>query len=403
MREQGKEFPTPATSVGPCPVCGDANPTEFKEFRAFKRVTSDCRAWPAGGRLAACGACGLVFKPFDADFRRESSEIYSSYQIYHQSGGREQRVRDSRTGNLLPRSEVLVDHLLNTSALPASGSILDIGCGNGAFLKAFGAVRPNWKLHGTEHDHKHTDALTQIAGFKELIVGGDAAPLSLARSGRNFDLISMIHVLEHTDDPVAWLRHLLPLLSPQGLLFIQCPNASANPFDLLTADHALHFSRVSLSTTLARAGFDVKIEEGTWITKELSAVARPSVGRSALSEAQTKLETADHHKKTLAQLNWLSDITSQAQILTANGQFGCFGTSIAGTWLAGALEKGLGFFVDEDPDRIGSTYLGRPVCKPKEVGSGSTVLVALAPEAAGEIIRRLSSECPAARWVMPGR
>jgi hypothetical protein len=48
------------------------------------------------------------------------------------------------------------------------------------------------------------------------------------------------------------------------------------------------------------------------------------------------------------------------------------------------------FFVDEDPHRIGQTYLGKPVVAPATVASGSTVFLALAPTLAGAIRERLS-------------
>ena len=167
-----------------CLVCNDTNVIEFGDFKKLKRVTSDCRAWQAGGRLAACQTCGLVFKPVDPSFLREAEAIYGSYAIYHQSSGREQRVRHLRTGTLVARSTVLAEMLLEEIQLPAFekinfpdlGSLLDVGCGNGAFLKAFSAVRPGWELRGTEHDHRHVSDLEKIHGFKELFLGNLPTP-----------------------------------------------------------------------------------------------------------------------------------------------------------------------------------------------------------------------------------
>jgi 2-polyprenyl-3-methyl-5-hydroxy-6-metoxy-1,4-benzoquinol methylase len=398
MREQGKEFPTPSASVGPCPVCGDSSTAEFKEFRAFKRVTSDCRTWPAGGRLAACGACGLVFKPFDADFRRESSEIYSSYQIYHQSGGREQRVRDPRSGSLLPRSAVLVSSLLDTESLPNLGAVLDVGCGNGAFLSAFAKARPEWRLYGTEHDDTHADILARLPGFAVLITGSETAIDALISSGQRFDLISLIHVLEHLQDPVTFLKKLAPLLTERGVLFVECPDVEANPFDLLTADHAFHFSNRTLAGTLARAGFTSKIRSSAWIAKELSAVGRPGYSANAGSATSDTLDLA---ATTQRHLSWLARLAEQARLISSAVPIGCFGTSIAGTWLTEELGVHLGFFVDEDKDRAGTQYLGRPVLKPSEVHIGSTVLVALAPAVASKLADRMRNQSPSIQWITP--
>ena len=38
-----------------CSICGDGLLVELAAFRQLRRVTSDCRPWPAGGRLASEG------------------------------------------------------------------------------------------------------------------------------------------------------------------------------------------------------------------------------------------------------------------------------------------------------------------------------------------------------------
>lgn len=406
-----------ASAVGACPGCGASAAVELEEFKKLRRVTSDCRAWPAGGRLAVCGRCGLVFKPFDAAFRREAEEIYASYAIYHQSGGREQRVRHPHTGILVPRSTVLAEMLLTPDILPASralpepgtlperGSLLDIGCGNGAFLKAFAAARPGWELRGTEHDRRHAAELEKIAGFKELLPGDFPDFKS-----QTFNLISLVHVLEHSQDPVAWLSRLRTHLASDGVLFVECPDAELNPFDLLTADHALHFSRQTLAALAARAGLAVTFPEKAWIAKELSAVCRIAQGGRP-EKAATFAGRSDSGsgsagpeevlRQTRQNLGWLQKLLAQAGSLGAREPIGCFGTSIAGTWLAGELKEKVGFFVDEDPDRAGGDYLGKPVRKPEGVPAESTVLLALAPSVAQSVAARLAPQFPKVRFVTP--
>ena len=39
----------------------------------FRRITSDCRPWPAGGRLCACQGCGSVQKLVDDAWNREAA------------------------------------------------------------------------------------------------------------------------------------------------------------------------------------------------------------------------------------------------------------------------------------------------------------------------------------------
>jgi hypothetical protein len=72
--------------------------------------------------------------------------------------------------------------------------------------------------------------------------------------------------------------------------------------------------------------------------------------------------------------------------------FGIFGTSIAAAWLFGELSEVTQFFVDEDPNRIGGEYMGRPIYHPHDVPPGSHVFVGLAPELAEHIRARLGAD-----------
>jgi hypothetical protein len=55
------------------------------------------------------------------------------------------------------------------------------------------------------------------------------------------------------------------------------------------------------------------------------------------------------------------------------------GTAVAGTWLAGAPDMEVEFFVDEDPGRIGAKHLSIPIISPGDAAEGSDVFVGMAP------------------------
>ena len=92
-----------------CRLCGMAALHELEGFRALARVTSDCKPWPAGGRLTVCTACGTVQKLPDAEWLAEIAAIYGAYTIYHQSDGAEQPIFSGEQGAPQPRSARLAD------------------------------------------------------------------------------------------------------------------------------------------------------------------------------------------------------------------------------------------------------------------------------------------------------
>jgi SAM-dependent methyltransferase len=342
-----------------CRVCGAGTLEELKEYASLPRVTSDCKPVPPGGRIAACRTCGAVQKPTDVRWRRETASIYSDYQPYFQSGG--------------------------------VGSILDVGCGNGVLLSAFAEVRPRWRLFGHELSDLHAGALSGIPGFERLYAG------SLADLPIGFDVITMIHALEHFVDPLGALQDLRPKLSDGGTLFIEVPNGEATPFDLVIADHVSHFSRRDLAHLLGRAGYCAPVIADDWVTKELSVVAMP--GRSTVP-FPAPTAPVDVLRRLRAQLRWLDAVVVGAREVTRKGApVGLFGTSVAAMWLFGQLGDDIAFFVDEDPSRQDTTLFDRPVLRPSEAPRGATVYIALIPHVARAIAKRLAR--PGVEFSMP--
>ena len=139
----------------PCHLCGHTHVESVPKYSALRRVTSDCKPWAAGGWLGVCRACGGVQKRMDAKWRAEIEQVYSDYTIYHQSGGTEQAVFSAATGQGKARSERIVERLVQSGLACERGRLLDVGCGNGALLRACSWLMPGWSLAGTEINGKY--------------------------------------------------------------------------------------------------------------------------------------------------------------------------------------------------------------------------------------------------------
>lgn len=364
-----------------CGICGGGTLEEMADYRVLRRVTSDCRAWPAGGRLGVCRACGAVQKPADDAFLADIDAIYKSYTIYHQAAGAEQAVFEQSSGLPASRSVRLLETFRDRAGLKSSGRMLDVGCGNGATIRAFGQVAPGWTKAGTEFDGKYRAEVESIPNTEPLHVG------SVQEVPGTFDVITMIHVLEHIVDPVDVLTTLRGMLASGGLLLIEVPHHPANPFELLIADHRSHFTADSLVRALSAAGYEIVSVAEDWIPKELSVVARPA--RAAVP-APSLGDVTTARQRIAGSLAWLRSTAEQLRRLGADAPLGLFGTSIAGTWLAAEVGDAIAFFVDEDPNRVGRTYLGKPVHAPADVPAGSRVFVGLPPAVAAGICGRLA-------------
>lgn len=369
-----------------CHQCGSTDLQTAADFAAAMRVTSDCKPWRPGGILARCQSCGLVQTVTTPAWQAEADEIYTGYTIYHQSGGVEQPVFNAATGVGRSRSEAIVEALARQLGLPAQGRALDFGCGNGAFLRAFSGAFPAWTSCGSEVSAKYKQVVEGIPGVEQLYTG------PVEDIPGDFDLISLVHVIEHIPGPGNFIRALAAKLKPGGLLLMEVPDCQANPFILMVADHCSHFSTDTLARIAAAAGLEVVVATSQWVPKEISVVARRANGEAP----SPVLATAPGLEQNEVFDGWgiLKRTVERARDASGKGEFGIFGTSIAATWLDAQLGGVARYFVDEDPNRVGRQHFGRMIFAAKDIPAGATLFVALPGALAGRVAGRIRAARP---------
>lgn len=379
-----------------CHSCHSQNLELAAGFESMRRVTSDCKPWPAGGRLAWCLDCGLVQTVLTRRWHEEIAAIYSGYTIYHQSDGSEQPVFVGGGGTGIVRSEAIIRALLNRVAIPATGRLLDIGCGNGSFLRSWSRAKKGWRLCGSEVSDKHRKEVEAIAGVEALFTASfDEIPGA-------FDVISLIHVLEHIPAPRHFLNQLHDKLNPGGLLLVEVPDCSQNPFMLAVADHCSHFAPSMLASILSPNTWSVLHATSAWIPKEITLVAQPAAPPTSPSNTADRVApSAEESRSTFLQWTALEQIARQFDELPSSNALGILGTSIAATWLDTQTHQKAQFFVDEDPLRQGKRHLGRPVLSPAMVPKGAWVFLALPPVVARPVHDRLSQTYPELKLIYP--
>lgn len=324
----------------------------------------------------------MVQKVPDERWMREISGIYASYEMYRQADGAEQSVLDPKTNRFELRSDLIIRYLDSRLGYDDGARLLDVGCGTGVTLEALARSSRRLRLFGLEFDERNLRRLERIRGFEKLFLG------ELRDIPVDFDLVTLVHALEHFPNPAAALRDSAGRMTAHGALFVQVVDSPKNPFDLVIADHMGHFSANTLRALAQKTGLEIVGLEPNLVRRELAMICKRATGSGASAVPLSADEGLRFATRNLA---WLASVLQESgQAASEHSAFGLFGSSIAATWLADALGDRVKFFVDEDPARIGRRHLNRPIVAPQNVPAGAGVYVGMAPVSAEAVVNRFT-------------
>lgn len=365
-----------------CRACSAPLRNLIVDFPSFPRVSSDCKPFRRGGELTICDCCGLVQKPETATWREECAEIYGHYALYFQSAtGTEQKFFDAH-GVGRPRTEYTLSTLFARFTVPAQGTMLDVGSGTGAVLRAFHKVLPQWAMDALEPNEASYPALEKVAGIRTLL------KTDIAAVQTKYDIVTAFHVLEHIPSLGDFLAKIRSCLTENGIAIFQVPNYSKNPFDLIVADHCTHFDPQSIAHTLALSGFEPVLIDDGLIPKELTVICKASDAMSSLQN-----NNAQSLQQVATAIGFLQATSTaiDAVAATQSAPVGVFGSSIAAAFCAAGLSGRVAFFVDEDMSRVGGTFLDCPILSPELVPAGTEVCICGPRQMSTAIAARLDS------------
>lgn len=184
------------TKIRNCPICN--NNSEGKKLNNNIEYKSQAYSY------YSCLACKSVFvDPVPSE--QALIQIYKKYD-YHDCYYIENKSGHYET------SAKLLTRFATTGAL-----VLDYGCGFGYFLCKVRSV--GFNAVGVEFD-------AEVAKYAKANTNCDVWTVSeFFRINQTpmFDVIHLGDVLEHLAEPVLTLEHLLKLLKPGGLLFVEGP------------------------------------------------------------------------------------------------------------------------------------------------------------------------------------
>jgi SAM-dependent methyltransferase len=239
---------TPGTGSLACALCGSTDAGPILE----KRING--RGGEMLFRLWRCAACGLART--EPQLTSQALEPYYAEE-YWGEGGVEAVDEDWIRSDQRYRTGFL-DRFRN------DGSILDVGCGLGFFLRALDANR--WDRYGIEPMPVPYREVARALG-SDRILNTDLIAAGLP-SGR-FDVVTFWDSLEHLPNPRAILQETGRLLRPGGIVLIGLPNFGGYQarhfgedwFGLSLPHHFFHYTRETLTRLLEHCGFRLRVIE----------------------------------------------------------------------------------------------------------------------------------------------
>lgn len=251
-----------------------------------------------GYKVIACEACAFAHAiPIPDD--KTLNEFYA--KKYYQSTKpdyAQQHAKDREWWDLVYRER----YTRFETILGRPGKILDVGSGPGFFLASGAEI--GWDVTGIEPSEDASEYARQL-GVNCITANFDSS--SAANLGF-FDVVQINQAIEHIPNPDQMIELCRSLLKPGGLICIVAANDfnplqqvamslhDASDWWVIPPEHVNYFSLETLSSLVARCGFEIVEETATFpidlfLLMGDNYIGNPSVGK-ACHERRKRLEFA---------------------------------------------------------------------------------------------------------------
>jgi SAM-dependent methyltransferase len=269
-----------------CPICGSHQRTVLFAAKLPADFDEATPPSPYSGhyQINRCGGCQLTFSNPIMDDRGVAA-LYQTSSETNVQPGEEDNVRRTMA------------HYYQLAAphLPGRVRMLDIGCDMGLLLEAAKADGFA-EVHGIEPVPVARQVAQAIPGAKIT----DQFFENTTYPPEYFDLITLIHVIDHLYDPCVVLRRARENLRPGGLIVAVVHNVESllyyllgERFPIFNLYHHYFFSKRTLAELFRRQGFEVVKVVSTFNCYSLGFFAEriPGVPDSARTLAHRMLRS----------------------------------------------------------------------------------------------------------------
>ncbi len=306
-------------------------------------IASDCSPVAHPATVLQCQHCGHYQKLLSTDYLQQVASIYQRYTPYSLNDGKEQLSFSAQVP--FSRCQQILSNCVDLLPIPTDATFLDIGTGSGAMLQAVDSLQLAWQKSAQDVSDDKAGLLTQQHQLSAFYAGG------IETIPSQFDVVTLIHVLEHIAEPGVFLQALSACLSNSGSAIIQVPDITSNYWDFAIFDHVSHFSPSALFGLLSRY-FRQVCFPAQQLAKEITVI----VSNNSLQHSQPVQATISQpHQPFNHQLTLLLQLPQV--YLMGTGPAACFCTSVLGEQVLGVL--------DEDPTKIDKYLFGKKIYNAK--------------------------------------
>jgi 2-polyprenyl-3-methyl-5-hydroxy-6-metoxy-1,4-benzoquinol methylase len=241
-------------------------------------------------------------------------------------------------------------------------SAADIGCGGVYLLQLVRAL--GLSVKGID-----PSPVTAAAGEKagiEIIQSFYPTPVL----DEQFDILFHYDVLEHVEDPVAFLRAHHKNLSPGGCLVFAVPDCTDHielgDVSMALHEHLNYFDETSLANTVRAAGFELILLEAARHGGVLMCCAVPAIEAQATTQGRKKdsQKFTDFANRAQKSMSRFLDIASRA----TGRELGLYVPLRAFPYLSGVTSGTHLRFFDDDPGLLGRYFDGFDVAIENRAG-----------------------------------
>jgi SAM-dependent methyltransferase len=325
---------------------------------------------------AVCGAVGHCQPPSVAEV---VATFESGYSLCAHAPGRPEEDA---------RQRAYADWIAESIAPAAPSRLFEIGCGNGSLLRALASRFPGAEAGGVDPspeavEHARSAGLAARRGFAA----------DTAQEIRDRDLVLSVNVVEHTADPVAFLRALAAIASEDGRIVVICPDGGTPSSELLVFDHLHSFTDGALACLAGEAGLRVLSSRPAPATLGAFRMHVFGRGRDARPPEPGVLD-ALHAARAAYLQSWarLDDVLRER---AGHDRLTGFGTGEAAFLLRAYAPRTWARVVRCTVDHPNaSSFCGLPVVPlpSTDPGSGEAVLLAVRPRDQDKVAGRLAGQ-----------